>query len=67
MSIEVKGDFIARDSESGATIVVQKEYKDRMLLLLLEYLFQLRVFKDGSAVSTWLKSTNLPHKFNYYA
>ena len=64
--IEVKRDFIARDSESGTTIVVQEEHKDRMLLLLLEHLFRLRVFKDDSEVSTWLKSRDIPYKFSSY-
>ena len=37
-----------------------------MLLLLLEHLFQLRVFRDDSEVSTWLKSRNIPYEFNSY-
>jgi len=64
--IEVKQDFIARDSESGTTIVVQEEHKDRMLLLLLEHLFRQRESKDDSEVSTWLKSKDIPYKFNSY-
>ncbi len=65
--IDVKGDFIARDSESGITIVIQGEHQDRMLLLLLQHLFRLKVFKDDTEVKNWLKSKDIPYKFSSYA
>jgi len=62
--IEVKGNFTVRDSEAGTVLVVREEHKDRMLVLLLAHLFEQKVFRNDSEVSTWLESTNIPYEFN---
>ena len=44
-----------------------RKHEDKLILMLLQYMFQNGMFKNDSAFMDWLKRNNIEYKFHSYA
>ena len=56
----------SKDSEAPV-LAIDRKYKDKLLLLLLQENFKRKVFVNDSEFHEWLKRKNIEYKFSSYA